>query len=215
VEAEVVVAGELILDLARRRLDARVVVNLVGQEAPEGDRAFTADYLAYLADIETPTVNGLDAFVVGSSPARRLALLDHLGAAHPPARVVADRRSIGRALADLGLESQQAIIREGPPVVVQARADVGEVVRVDYVADRAVRAAVDDEAVRVDDAVARLGSDIVRTAGIEFGGVSFGVDHTTHRTLCVGVDTNLADHPEVLDAVAEHVLRRGGLPHTI
>ena len=212
VTATVTVAGELRLDSGVRTSDHGVVVNLVGEEASVGVRALAAEYLAYLADIEVPTVNGLDAFVVGSSRARQLALLDHVGVAHPPARVVADDALIPAALADLGLTSDAALVQPGPPIVVQAAAAAGDAVRIEYVAGRQLAAAVAGAPVTVDLDVSRLGATLVTTGGIEFGGVTFALDLTTRRPHCLGIDTALPTSPLGLDALVEHILTRAGRP---
>lgn len=209
--AAVQVAGELRLDLGLRRSDLAVCVNLVGGGASAAVRAFTAEYLAYLADIEVPTVNGLDAFVIGASPARQLALLDHLGVRHPPARVIADRGGVAGALADLGLTADQVTVHDGPPVVVQAAPDAGPVVRIDFVAGRQLAATAEGAPVTVDMAIAKLGAAIVQTGGIEFGGVSFGVDSGSRTPTCTGLDTRPPASPRALDALARHVARRAGL----
>lgn len=205
------VAAELRLDLAVRRSDLGVCVNLVGEDAAPAVRAFAAEYLAYLADIEVPTVNGLDAFVIGASRARQLALLDHLGVAHPPARVVADGGGVPGALADLGLAREAVTITDGPPVVVQAAPDLGPVVRIDYVAGRQRAATAEGRPVTVEMALGSLGATVVQTGGIEFGGVSFGVDPATSRPTCAGLDIRLPAAPRALDALVAHVVRRAGL----
>lgn len=202
------VVRDLRVDLAVRRSDVDLCVNLVGEGASAGWRAFTAEYLAYLADIEVPTVNGLDAFVIGASRARQLALLDHLRIHHPPARVVADESGVPAALAELG---RGARVDEGPPLVVQATPDVGPVVRIDYVAGRQLAATAEGVPVTVDLAIGRLGAAIVQTGGIEFGGVSFGVDPETSTPTCAGLDTRVPAAPAALDAVVAHVMRRAGL----
>lgn len=203
------VAGELRLDLAVRRSDIGVCVNLVGEDATAALRAFIAEYLAYLADIEVPVVNGLDAFVIGASPARQLALLDHLGVQHPPARVLADEAGMPAAVAELG--GGEVRVSRGPPLVVQAAPDVGPVVRIDYVAGRQLAASAEDRPVTVDVEIGRLGAAIVQTGAIEFGGVSFGVDPATQTPTCVGLDTRLPTAPRALDALVEHVAGRAGL----
>ncbi len=203
------IVRELRVDPAVRRSDLAVCVNLVGADASAAARAFTAEYLAYLADIEVATVNGLDAFVIGASRSRQLALLDHLGIHHPPARIVADQSGIPAALADL--RPDEVSIDAGPPVVVQAAHDVGPVVRIDYVAGRQLAATAQGQPVTVDLAIGRLGAAIVQTGGIEFGAVSFGVDPHTRTPTCVGLDTALPTAPRALDAVVEHVVRRAGL----
>lgn len=208
----VLVAGDLRLDLAVRASGHGVCVNLVGGDAPAAVRALVTEYLAYLADIEVPTVNGLDAFVIGASAARGLALLDHLGIAHPPARVVADRARVPGALADLGLTADRVRVDDGPPVVVQAAPEVGPVVRIDYVAGRQMAATAEGAPVTVDLAIGRLGAAVAQTGGLEFGGVSFGVDPASSRPTCVGVDTRLPTAPRALDALLDHIARRGGLP---
>jgi len=182
----------------------------VSENAPAGVRALAAEYLAYLADIEVPTVNGLDAFVVGSSPARQLALLDHVGVAHPPARVVADQALVPAALADLGLRAEAARIDDGPPIVVRAAPSAGDAVRSEYVAGRQRGAAVAGAPVTVDLDFSRLGATLVATGGIEFGGVTFALDLGTRRPLCMGVDTALPTSPLALDALVEHILTRAG-----
>lgn len=206
VPADVQVAGDLRLDLAVRRVDATAVVNLVGEDATAAVRAFTAEYLAYLADIQVPTVNGLDAFVIGASRARQLALLDHLGVHHPPARVVADASGVDAAVAELGAGAAATVVWDGPPVVVQAAADAGEIVTLAYVAGRQVAALAGGETVAVDPALARLGEEIVRTGGLELGSLRFGVDALRGTPTCVGVSTGWPI--AVLDEVADHVLGR-------
>jgi len=206
----VLVAAGLRFDPGERTSDLGVVVNLVDDRAPLAVRAFATEHLAYLADIEVPTVNGLDALVVGASRARRIALLAHLGVAHPPARVVADRSALAAALADLGGPAGHDV-DEGPPIVVQVRPEVGPAVRIDYVAGRQQAATADGDPVTVDLAIGRLGAAVVQTAQLEFAAVSFAVDRATQRPLCVGVDTRLPVAPRALDALADHVLRRAGL----
>lgn len=208
----VTVAGELRFDSGVRTSDHGVVVNLVGEGAPAGVRALAAEYLAYLADIEVPTVNGLDAFVLGSSRARQLALLDHVGVAHPPARVVADQALVPAALAELGLSPEAARIHVGPPIVVQAAPAAGDSVRIEYVAGRQRAATVAGEPVTVDLDFSRLGATLVTTGGIEFGGVTFALDLSTERPLCMAVDTALPTSALGLDALVDHILTRAGRP---
>jgi hypothetical protein len=216
VQVSVAVAAQQRIDLAVRRVDADLVVNLVDESAPHGVRAFVTEYLAYLADTVTPVVNGLDAFVIGSSRARQLALLGHLGIRHPPARVVADHTGVTPALHELGLELAAAEVHTGPPVVVQHRPDVGEVARLAFVGGRFVAATVaSGEVVAVDPALARLAEEAVRTGGIELGGLSFGIDPVTGTPTCVGVDTGLGPstvrgQPVVLDPAVDYILHRSG-----
>lgn len=208
VTATVTVAGELRFDTSIRTSEHGVVVNLVGEDAPVGVRALAAEYLAYLADIEVPTVNGLDAFVVGSSRARQLALLDHVGVAHPAARVVAEDALVPAALADLGLTAEGALIHLGPPIVVQAATASSEAVRIEYVAGRQHAATAAGVPVTVDRDIGRLGATLITTGGIEFGGVTFTLDPAAQRPLCLAVDTALPTSPRGLDALVEHILAR-------
>jgi hypothetical protein len=91
------------------------------------------------------------------------------------------------------------------------RPHVGDAVRIEYVAGRQHAATANGEPVTVDLAIGRLGAAIVQTGQIEFGGVSFAVDHATQRPVCVGVDTHPPATPRALDALADHTLRRAGL----
>jgi hypothetical protein len=115
------------------------------------------------------------------------------------------------ALADLGLRADQVRVGDGPPVVVQAAPDVGPVVRIDYVAGRQLAATAQGRPVTVDLAIGKLGAAVMQTGGIEFGGVSFGLDPASHRPTCVGVDTRLPTAARALDALVDHITRRGGL----
>jgi hypothetical protein len=205
------VADEVRVDLTVRRVDADPVVNLVDEAAAPPVRAFVTEYLAYLADIGTAVVNGLDAFVIGSSRARQLALLAHLGIRHPAARMVADARGVAPALAELGLGDDEVSIHPGPPVVVQHRPELGEVARLAFVGGRFLGACVaGGEPVSVDQGLVSLAEQAVRTGQIELGGMSFGVDPATRAPVCVGVDTRIGEGPGEADAAVDYVLYRAG-----
>jgi hypothetical protein len=210
IDAQVLVPAALRMNPGERRSDLGVVVNLVDDRADAATRAFATEYLAYLADIEVPAVNGLDALVVGTSLARRLALLAYLGVAHPPARVVASPAGVAAALADLGHPARHTV-DDGPPVVVQVVPPTGDPVRIDYVAGRQHAATAAGAPVTVDLAIGKLGAAVVQTGQLEFAGVTFAVDEDTHLPVCLGVDTHLPAAPRALDALADHVLLRAGL----
>jgi hypothetical protein len=200
--AEVATPETLRLDFAERRRHD-VIVNCVADHPDPAVRLLVGDALAWLGDIGASVVNGLDAFVVGSSPARQAALFAHLGLDQPPARVVAHAGLAGGVLAELGLGADEAEILDGPPAVVRARV-TGDRVRLAFVGGRLV-----GDAAGLDDQIAAAAAEVLGTAGIEFGGVTLGRDGGAVWWL--GADSRLDDAPEVLGAVAEHVRFRAGL----
>ena len=186
----------------RRRMGT--VVNLVGEHPDPAVRLLMADVLGWLGDIGASVVNGLDAFVVGSSPARQLALLEHLGLPHPPARVVPGAAAVAAALAELGLAPDEAEVLDGPPLVVRRRAG-GQVTRLEFAGGRLAG----DAPPALPDTVAAAAAEVLGTASIEFGGVTLAVDGGDVRWL--GVDTRPGSSPAALGALAEHVRFRAGL----
>lgn len=204
VSSEVTVVGATRFDFGvRRRMGT--VVNLVGEHADPAVRLLMADVLGWLGDIGAGVVNGLDAFVVGSSPARQLALLEHLGLPHPEARVLPSPAAMDAALVDLGLTRQDAELLDGPPAVVRRRVD-GEAVRLEFAGGRLVGDAPPD----VPDAVTAAAAEVLGTASIEFGGVTLA--RRDQDLLWLGVDTRPGSTPAALGALAEHVRFRAGLP---
>lgn len=204
VASEVTVVGATRFDFGvRRRMGT--VVNLVGEQADPAARLLMADVLGWLGDIGASVVNGLDAFVVGSSPARQLALLEHLGLPHPPARVLPSSGALDAALADLGLARQDAEVLDGPPAVVRRRVD-GGTVRLEFAGGRLIGEPPDG----VPDAVTAAAAEVLGTASIEFGGVTLA--RQDQDLLWLGVDTRPGSTPAALGALAEHVRFRAGLP---
>jgi hypothetical protein len=199
--ADVVTPETLRLDFGvRRRHD--LVVNCVADHPDPAVRLLVGDALAWLGDIGASVVNGLDAFVVGSSPARQVALFAHLGLDQPPARIVAHAGLAPAALAELGLDARAAEILAGPPAVVRARPH-GERVRRAFVGGRLV-----GEAHALLDAVAAAAAEVLGTASIEFGGVTISRDGDALSWL--GADSRLDPAAAALGALAEHLRFRAG-----
>jgi len=200
--AEVATPETLRLDFAERRRHD-LVVNCIADHPDPSVRLLVGDALAWMGDIGASVVNGLDAFVVGSSPARQVALFAHLGLDQPPARVVAHAGLAPAALAELGLGAGTAEILDGPPAVVRARA-AGERIRLTFVGGRLV-----GDAHGLPDAVVAAAAEVMGTASIEFGGVTLCRDSDA---LCwLAADSRLDSVPAVLGALAEHVRFRAGL----
>lgn len=200
--ADVATPGTLRLDFGvRRRHD--LIVNCVADHPDPAVRLLVGDALAWLGDIGASVVNGLDAFVVGSSPARQTALFAHLGLDQPPARVVAHAGLATGALAELGLDADAAEVIDGPPAVVRARAD-GARIRLPFVGGRLV-----GDGQGLPDAVVAAAAEVMGTASIEFGGVTVAVDGDALWWL--GADSRLDPAPAVLGALAEHLRFRAGL----
>jgi hypothetical protein len=210
VTPEIATPEELRLDFGvRRRMDT--IVNLVAHDPDPGRRLLLADVLAWLGDIGATVVNGLDAFIVGSSPARQLALFAHLGLRHPPARVLGSHGALPAALEDLGLQAHDAVVLDGPPLVVRSPAPEGTTRFLDYVGGRLV-ATRDAEGRELEpsETVARAGADLLGTASIEFGTVQVAQD--PEGLLWLAADTALPRLPAVAGALAEYALFRAGLP---
>lgn len=201
--ADVVTPETLRLDFGvRRRHD--LVVNCVADHPDPAVRLLVGDALAWLGDIGASVVNGLDAFVVGSSPARQVALFAHLGLDQPPARIVAHAGLAQAALTELGLDAGDVEIIDGPPAVVRGRAE-GERIRLAFVGGRLI-----GEAHGLPDAVVAAAAEVLGTASIEFGGVTLGRDGDALWWL--GADSRLDHAPAVVGALAEHLRFRAGLP---
>lgn len=204
--AEVAVAGAGPADFGvRRRMDT--VVNLVAGGEP-ALRLLMADVLGWLGDIGAGVVNGLDAYVVGSSPARQLALFAHLGLPHPPARVVADTAGVPAALAELGLDEADAEVLPGPPVVVRRRV-AAPPVRLAFAGGRLVEDQAGGQAGALPDVVVAAAAEVLGTASIEFGGVTLAAEG--EQVWWLGADTLPGTSPAALGALAEHVRFRAGL----
>ena len=179
------------------------VVNLVAEPGDAALRLLMADVLGWLGDIGAAVVNGLDAYVVGSSPARQLALFAHLGLSHPPARVLRDPAAVGVALAELGLAEADAEVLDGPPAVVRERVG-GRRVRLEFAGGRLVG---DDAG--LPEVVVAAAAEVLGTAAVEFGGVTLARDG--ERVWWLGADTRPGVSPAALGALAEHVRFRAGL----
>jgi len=87
-------ADSLVFDPADDERRYSLVVNRMSPSAWTRGRSrallSTLHYLAYLEQIETPVLNGHDAYLVELSKARQIALLARLGIVHPRTRVIND-----------------------------------------------------------------------------------------------------------------------------
>lgn len=200
--AEVATPETLRLDFGERRRHD-VIVNCVADHPDPAVRLLAGEALAWLGDIGAGVVNGLDAFVVGSSPARQVALFAHLGLDQPPARVVLHRGLAAGALAELALSADEAEILDGPPAVVRRRV-AGERVRLAFVGGRLI-----GDGHGLPDAALAAAAEVMGTAAIEFGGVTLCRDGDALWWL--GADSRLDPVPAVLGALAEHIRFRAGL----
>lgn len=187
----------------RRRMGT--VVNLVGEGADAATRLLMADVLGWLGDIGASVINGLDAFVVGSSPARQLALLEHLGLPHPPARVLPSPAAMEAALVEMGLAPDDAQMLDGPPPVLRRWVKAPRI-RLEFAGGRLVS----EQPPEVPDSVVAASAEVLGTASIEFGGVTLALEGT--EVLWLGVDTLPGSTPAALGALAAHVSFRAGLP---
>lgn len=198
--AEVATLGTLVADFGvRRRMDT--VVNLTDSRSTPQERLLMADVLAWLGDIGASVVNGLDAFVVGSSTARQHALFAHLGLPHPAARVAGSEAAVPAALAELGLAEQDAEVVAGPPPLVRQRVEATTTLA--YVGGRLVAGGP------VPETLERAAGEVLGTAGIELGSVSLGDGPDGPRWLAA--ETGLPADAAVVGAAAEYVLFRAGL----
>lgn len=202
VPCELATLDTLRLDVdVRRRMDT--VVNLLSDGLDAGQRLLAAEVLGWLGDIGARVVNGLDAFVVGSSPARQLALFAHLGLEHPPSRVVGSADLIDAARQELALAAPQTDVVIGPPVIVRGLA-VGDPVRVEFVGGQLTHS---DAQTPLPDLVVAAAAEVLGTASVEFGAVRLSRVPTLQGEVLtwLGVDTSPALTPESLEALADYV----------
>jgi glutathione synthase/RimK-type ligase-like ATP-grasp enzyme len=105
VDYEAIHAAELVFEPADREQRYSLVVNRMSPSAwtrGNGRAMFhVLHYLEHLAEIRTPTLNGVDAYRVELSKARQAALASRLGIPYPRTRVIDDGARAADAARDL------------------------------------------------------------------------------------------------------------------
>ena len=101
VEYDAIHAAELVFDPAEREQRYSLVVNRMSPSAAtrgNGRAIFhVLHYLEYLAELGTPTLNGVDAYRVELSKARQASLASRLGIRYPRTRVIDDAKRAAEA----------------------------------------------------------------------------------------------------------------------